>query len=145
MFRRAPLLQSPPRRCCKNHTTVRGGPAAPANPCIGGKHLFVYGAVLKVRIHLSPAESRANSFRQFLAVLMSAPYTSNQVPVRVSDTAMYRVGLRAHASVQVGQHRARKHQGFDRGNLPVHPQQARPTFTSPSSTTDSIVDTTSPL
>src|SRR5215831_6015961 len=34
----AALPQSPPRHCCKNHTTVRGCPAAPANPYI----LFVY-------------------------------------------------------------------------------------------------------
>src|SRR5262249_28058686 len=39
MFLRAPLLQSPPRRCCKNHTTVRGFPAAPANPFGGSTPL----------------------------------------------------------------------------------------------------------
>src|SRR5262249_881944 len=61
MFLRAPLLQSPPRRCCKNHTTVRGFPAAPANPFGGSTPLRLRRGPEGSNPAPSSGESVANS------------------------------------------------------------------------------------
>ena len=58
MFLRAPRPQSPPRRCCKNHIHRSRVHRRTSKSLYGGKNLFVYGAVLKVRTHLPTAVSR---------------------------------------------------------------------------------------